>query len=179
MNALFRLNKREQAILYTSLAVITAALIYNFGAEPLFKKWKSLDNEVKLVKIQLEKSISFIKDKGIIDKEYEQYASKLKFSGSNEQETTYIINELETTARASGLKIVNMIPKPIRDMEYYKRFIVDIETESSMKSLMMFIYKVKNSPQLLKIDRLRLNTKTSQEGLLIRASMVISRITIE
>ena len=71
-----------------------------------------------------------------------------------------------------------MRPKPAQDKEYYKRFIVDIETESDMNALMKFIYDTKNSRQLLKIDRLNLNTRSSQEGVIIRASMSISRVSI-
>lgn len=179
MSILERLTGREKTILYALAVLITLFLIYNFMIEPFFKKWNNIGLETKLVRVKLQKAISIIKDKNEIDKEYDLYAVKLKPRGSNEQETTFILNELEILARTSNLKIVNMRPKPPKDRDYYKRFIVNIETESNMRSLMMFIYKVRNSEQLLKIDRLRLHTKSAEEGLLIKASMVISKITID
>jgi len=43
---------------------------------------------------------------------------------------------------------------------------------------MKFIYDTKSSPQLIKIDKLNLNTKSSQHGTTIRSSMVISKIAL-
>jgi Tfp pilus assembly protein PilO len=71
-----------------------------------------------------------------------------------------------------------MRPKPAQDKDYYKRFVVEIETESDMNSLMKFIYDVKESSQLLKVDKLRLNAKSSEYDVVIRASMVISKVAL-
>ncbi|MFH1867812.1 MAG: type 4a pilus biogenesis protein PilO [Candidatus Omnitrophota bacterium] len=179
MNIANRLSAREKSILYASVVIIMMALAYNFAIEPLYKEWDSIDKETRLIRVKLQKAISAVKKKEEIDKEYNVYAAKLKPRGSDEQEVTFILNELETLARTSSLKIVNMRPKPSKDKDYYKRFTVDIETESDMRSLMMFIYKVRNSPQLLKIDKLQLNTKSGEDGLVIKASMVISKITFK
>ena len=107
------------------------------------------------------------------------FAQKLKAKGSDEQELTHILNAIEGYARSSGTSIVSMRPKPSADMGYYKRFIVEIETESDMSSLMKFIFEVKRSPQLLKIEKLNLNSKSSQGGVIIRASMIISKIALK
>jgi len=64
-----------------------------------------------------------------------------------------VLNEIETLATNSNVRIVSMRPKPAQDLDYYKRFAVEIETESDMQSLMKFIFGLKNSPQLLKVDR--------------------------
>lgn len=179
MKILSRLTGREKAILYVSLAVILLSLIYNFTIEPLFKKWNAIERDTRLTRVKLQRAISVITDRYKIDKEYNTYAAVLKTRGTDEQEMTHILDELETIARGSNLKIVNMRPKPVKDNDYYSRFVVDIDTESDMRSLMMFIYKVRNSSQLLKIDRLRLNTKSGQDQIIMKASMAISKITID
>ena len=178
MNILKKLSQRERIIVYILAAIILCALLYNFLIEPLAKKWINLNSEINRTNVKLRKSISLLKDKADIDKEYAQYAEKLKPKESDEQELTSILNELEVLARRSNLKIVSMRPKPAKDEGYYRIFVVDIETESDMGSLMKFIYDIKNSPQLLKVNRLNLNTKSSQQGTLIRASMIISRISL-
>jgi len=178
VNILERLSKREKAIVYILITIVAVSLIYGLLLEPFFKYWNSLNREIRLVKVELQKSLLIIKDKKRIDEEYGLYADKLKAGTSIEQDMTYILNELETLARSSNLKIVSMRPKPPKDKEYYKRFIVEIETESDMSALMKFIYNIKKSPQLLKVDRLNLNTKSSQQGVVIRASMIISKVSV-
>jgi len=179
MDILNKLSKREKKILYAVIALVTLVLIYNFLVDPLINQWSSVNRQIKLTKIKLQKSLSAIKKKAEVDKEYAVYASKMQSKGSDEQDITQILNELETLARKSQAKITSMRPKPSKDKGYYKRFVVEIETESAMQSLMKFIYDVKNSPQLLKVSRLNLNTKSSQEGTLIRSSMVISKVVIK
>jgi len=179
MEILNRLSKREKNILYAVIAVVLLALAYKLLIAPLAEYWSSLERQTKLAKIKLQKSLSIIKKKSDVDKEYSTYALKMRSEGSDEQDITKILNELETTARKSQTKITSMRPKPSKDRGYYKRFVVEIETESSMQSLMKFIYDVKNSQQMLKITRLNLNTKSSQEGILIRSSMVISKVVIK
>ncbi|NQT95817.1 MAG: type 4a pilus biogenesis protein PilO [Candidatus Omnitrophica bacterium] len=179
MDLLNKLSPREKNILYVVIGVVIIALSYNFLIGPLINQWNSINRNIKLSKIKLQKSLSVIKKKPEIDKEYATYAARMKSKGSDEQDITQILNELETLSRKANLKITSMRPKPSKDKGYYKRFVVEIETESPMQSLMKFIYDVKNSPQLLKVDRLNLSTKSSQEGTLIRSSMVISKVVIK
>lgn len=178
MDILAKLTRREKAILYALAAIIILSLIYNFLIEPLFNRWNKIDQEIELAKIRLQKSLSIIKEKDRIDQEYAVYAVRLKPKGSDEQEMTYILDNIEKLTRSSNLKIANIKPQPPQDEVFYKRFMVRLETESDMHSLMRFIYELKNSPLLLKIDRLSLNTKSSQTGVIIRASMAISRISM-
>ena len=178
MNVLERLNTRERTILYALLAIVGVSLIYGFLIEPFFKRYKDINREANLVENKLQRALLIIKNKDNIDKEYATYAERLKSEGSDEEEMTSMLNGLEILARNTNLRIVNMKPQAVEDKEFYKRFAVEIETESDMAALMRFIYDVKNSPILLKIDRLNLNTKTSQSGIIIVASMVISRVSI-
>lgn len=179
MNILNRLTSRERNILYLLSSVALLSLVYNFLIEPIFKNYSNINREIILIKAKLQKSLSIIQEKEKIDKEYTLYAERLKPKASDEQEITHILNNLEVLARNANLKIINMNPKPAQEKDFYKRFLVDIETESDMGSLMRFIYDVKNSPLALKIDRLNLNTRTAQTDVIIRASMVISKITLK
>ena len=178
MSILDRLSKREKTIAQAITVIIILSLIYGFLIEPLFKRWNDINRETKLTKLKLQKALSIIKNKPEIDREYALYVDKLKSKASDEEEITFILNEIETIARSSQSKLISMRPKPVADKDYYKRYMVEIETESDMNSLMKFIYDIKESSQLLKIERLNINTKSSQQGVIIRASMVISKVAI-
>ncbi len=174
-----KLSRREKRILISVITVTAIGLCYNFLAEPLFMRWRNADSRVELIKVKLKKSLSLIKEKQKIDKEYSIYEQKLKSKGSNEQNVILILDEIEKIASRSGVKITSMRPKPPEQKDYYSRFTVKIETESAMNSLMRFIYDIKNSKQILKIEKLNINTRSSQQGVAIRASMLISKLVLE
>jgi Tfp pilus assembly protein PilO len=173
-----KLSAREKIILCAVIIVVVLSLIYIGLVEPFIARWNNVNNRIDLLKGKLQKSLSLMKDKRSIDVEYESFAGKLKKSPSDEQEMTVVLDELEKAARRSNLKITSMRPKPARQKEYFRQFEVEIETESDMSSLMRFIYDIKNSPQLIKIDKLNLNTRGGQQAVVIRASMLVSKISI-
>jgi Tfp pilus assembly protein PilO len=172
------LSSREKIILYAVIAIVILSLVYSFLVEPFIARWNNVNNRIDLLKAKLQKSLSLMKDKSNIDAEYESFAGRIKKSPSDEQEMTVVLHELEKAARRSNLKITSMRPKPARQKEYFRQFEVEIETESDMSSLMRFIYDVKKSPQLIKIEKLNLNTRGGQQAVTIRASMLVSKISI-
>jgi len=174
-----KLNAREKIISYLTLSVISLAIVYAFIIEPAYRYWRNLNHEIILTKGKLQKSLKIIREKQGIDEEYALYGEKLKPKDTPEQEKTHILNTLDTIAGRSNLRILNIKPKPFQDRGFYNYFAVTIETESNMKALMRFIYEVKNSPLLLKVERLNLNTRSGGEANTIRASMSISRVTIK
>jgi Tfp pilus assembly protein PilO len=173
-----KLSAREKIILYAVIIIAALSLIYIGLVEPLIARWNNVNSRIEITKAKLRKSLSLIKDKNSIDEEYSRFASRLKKSASDEQEMTIVLDELEKAARRSNLKITSMRPKPARQKEHYRQFEVEIETESDMNSLMKFIYDIKNSPQLIKIDKLNLNTRGGQQAVIIRASMQVSKISL-
>lgn len=174
-----QLSKREKRILVSVIVLTIAGLCYNFLVEPLFTRWRSTDSRIELIKVRLKKSLLLIKEKQKVDVEYSTYEQKLKSKGSNEQDISLILDEIEKIASGSGLNITSMRPKPPNQKDYYSKFTVEIETESDMSSLMRFIYNIKNSPQILKIEKLNLNTRSSRQGVAIRASMLISKLVMK
>jgi Tfp pilus assembly protein PilO len=173
-----KLSVRERNILYALITIVCIVLIYIILVEPLFMRWNDVNDKIGIQKARLKKSLSLIKDKNNIEAEYDSYAERLKKRHNDEQEMTLVLDEIEKTARRSNLKITSMRPKPQRQSQHYTRFEVEIETESDMDSLMRFIYDIKNSPQLIKIDRLNFNTRGSHQAVLIRAVMLISKIAL-
>ncbi len=174
-----QLSEREKRILIAVIVITITGLCYNFFLEPLFMRWRSTNRKIGLTKIKLKKSLSLIKERRKVDEEYAAYEEKLKSKGSNEQDISLILDEIEKVASRSGLNITSMRPRPPIQKDYYNKFAVEIETESDMNSLMKFIYHIKNSPQMLKIEKLNLNTRSSQRGVAIRASMFISKIVMK
>jgi Tfp pilus assembly protein PilO len=173
------LSKRERHIAYIATAIIVSGLLYVLAIGPFMARLNTVNEKIEATKLDLEKSLALMQVKKDIDSEFSLYADRLKIRGGNEQEMTHILNELESIARESGVKIVSIRPKPAEEKDYYRRFEVEIETESQMSSLMSFIYYLKNSSQLIKVDKLNLNTGSVKSRPMIRTVMVVSKIALD
>jgi Tfp pilus assembly protein PilO len=168
----------EKNILYTVILVVvlSAACVVLVG--PLVIRWDNVNSRIELTKTRLRQSLSLMKDKDMIEKEYDSLTQRLKQGESDEQEITIVLDELEKAASRSNIRITSMRPRPVKQKEHYRQFEIEIKTESDMSSLMGFIYDIKGSPYLIKIDKLNLDARGSQQSVLIRAAMLVSKISV-
>ncbi|MDD5504716.1 MAG: type 4a pilus biogenesis protein PilO [Candidatus Omnitrophica bacterium] len=173
-----KLSSREKYILAAVIFVILLSLLYTVLIEPMMARRRDMNNRIGIVKAKLRKSLALMKDKSGIEQEYDHFTSRLKQAVNDEQVVTVVLDELEKAAQRTGVSITSMRPKPAKQKQYFRQFEVEVETESDMAGLMKFIFEIKNSPQLIKIDKLNLNTKGGQQAVLIRAFMLVSKISI-
>lgn len=179
MNFYQRLTSREKVILFLTAGVTAFFICYIFMFEPMYSFWIRSEKEILAVKTDIQKAVRLLEKQEEIDDEYKTIEEKLKTRGSDESEKNFIFEQLDIIARNSGVKIVTMRPRAVDDKDFYKKFIVLIETESEMGALMKFIYQIKESQAAISIERFTLNTRTYQDRNIIRSSMLVSRITIE
>ncbi|MFH1645806.1 MAG: type 4a pilus biogenesis protein PilO [Candidatus Omnitrophota bacterium] len=179
MNFYQKLTNREKAILFLTVGIIAFFVCYQFMIEPIYRYWQASEKEIDVVRANIQKSIRLLEKQDTISAEYEAIEKNLKSRGSDEREKTFVFEQLDMIGRGSGVKIVTMRPRAVEEKDFYKKFVVMIETESDMGALMKFIYQVKESPAALNIERFSLNTRTYQDRNVIRSSMLVSRITID
>lgn len=171
------LSKREKVIFYLSLTTASIFLIYNFVLEPLHKKIQELNQKIEAKKIKLEKNLLVLNKKEKIEERYNKYFKNLQLKGTDEEEVAIFLAEIEKLAQKNAVHITDMKPRAPKAVDFYKRFTVDLEAEADIKQITQFIYQVQNTAQLLRVDRLRLETKSSQSQSL-KSYLVISKILI-
>ncbi len=177
MKILTQLSKRERLIFYVAASIIIFSFLYNFLVEPAYKKYKQLNQRLLSNDIKYQRFVRLTKEKERIAKEYKNSIKDVKLKSSDEEETASLLTQIETIARNSGVRIVDMKPQSTKDRGFYKQFRVEVKVESNMSALTRFMYDTVNSDQILKLERLQINAKGGGSDLLV-ATINVTKIAV-
>lgn len=109
-------------------------------------------------------------------REYNEFGSTIPQRGSTSEETAAMVAEIEKQATENGVVLSatkQREAKPEKDFEEYQ---VEIEIEANMKQLVGFLYSVESSAQLLRVERVSLDSKAGAEKGVFRGSLVVSKV---
>jgi Tfp pilus assembly protein PilO len=107
----------------------------------------------------------------------EAYEREISGQGSEQEEQSFLLREIERLSRDLPLRIRGMRPLPSEDKGFYKRFAVSMEIEGSVEHTMQFVYLIENSPRLLRVERLQLTADGKKRGQL-NSRLLVSRPAI-
>lgn len=173
---LSNMSKREKSVLLGCVGIVVVSVLYSLVLEPLVKTWSDLGKQIKASSIRLKKSKQIVRRSKEIAAHYERIASFIpQGKGSKEEEITNLLSEIEQLARSAGSRITDIKPRKVKDTGYYKRYIVEVESEGDIGGFTKFIYEIQNSSQLLKVEKLSIGMTRASGGVL-KANMVISKI---
>lgn len=170
-----KLSRKEKIGLGISLVFLAAAFLDRLMIHPLRIRFHRLDQQIRISEKQVGGDVRNVRQKDLVSEEYERYLPYIKRSGSDEEEAARLLGEIEALARKSSVYLVDMKPRRPRETEVYKEYAVEIEAEGQMEPLMGFMHQVNTSPQLLRIETLRL-TPTKAEADILRASLLITKV---
>lgn len=164
METVSNLNKREKLILLVTIAVILFSLLYNLALTPYFRKLTILDQEIAQLKNKLKKARRLAPQKTRIESDFSAWLQNFKSEEglSAEQQIARILIELEGLSNQSGVRLTDVQPRPVRNFEYYSEFIIEMRFEGPLNEIAKFIYDIQQSKQLLKIEKLAVNIKSSE-----------------
>lgn len=169
------LSKREKAIFIIACFLICISLFYHIILEPVVKKWSTLNSQIAAKEVRLKKAIRLLREYESIKREYQKYASLVKGNQSDEQQMAAVLLEVENLARKSNVYINALKPRTIKDADFYQKFVVELELDTTVRDLMGFFYQLQGSPQILKVESMEMNAKSSQKDS-IKAYLLISKI---
>lgn len=172
------LSNREKRLFYFTITLILIWIVQRFAIKPIFVKWKEIDEKIAVSSLKLEKNTKIISRKERIKREYENYASSVKMEGTEEEEMAKFLTEIESLASKSSVRITDIKPRPIKRVQIFKKYIVELEAEGDISQLSKFIYDIQNSSQLLKVDKFSLGTKGAGTNLL-KCHLLVSKILIQ
>lgn len=170
------LTKRETSILWLTVAVVIFAIGFNFLSETVLNKNDALNKEISITRVKLKKYLWLLAHKDSIQNKYKQFASLTDLAKEIKKDTLVdVLSELETIARGSNIRILDLRPQSQKDPSSYREALVDLKTEGTLQDYLKFIYNIENSLSLLRIKRLQLNAKPNTQNL--EGSFSISRST--
>lgn len=173
-----RLSKREKLLLLATGIVISAAFVYVFVIEQLADKWRYLNSQIAEKTLKLNKNIKILRKEEWIREEFKKYAEYTVSIGRDEEIIAALLKTIEQKAGSTSTRITNIRPRPVRDAGFYKEFVFEVISESSLEELTRFIYELQNTKELLKVRKLTLTLKSSQPQTL-KGVMEITKISVK
>lgn len=171
-----KLSLREKRLLFSTIAVLSFFVSYTLLLEPAIRRLREINQEIVLKEANLQRALLMIEKKKEIRNQYEKYAKHIQMKGSEEEEMTKLLKDIETLS-AGLVSFTSVKPRSVRGLDFYKQFVVEAECKTEIKALTKFIYQLEHSNKMLKLIRLRINAKEGGSAPLT-ASMLISKILI-
>ncbi len=171
------LPKGRDAWLLVGGIAFVVLLIGAIALGPVRNKFHALEVEISAQEKTLARNLRILAPsaKNAVQKEYQQYGLRIQKKGSSDEENSQMLAELDRLAGQNKMTLLATKPKktkPDRDGETY---VVDIEVEAEMPVLMGFIYGIDTSAQLLRIDKLVIDSKDGRSPL-VKAVLTISKM---
>jgi Tfp pilus assembly protein PilO len=174
-----KLTPREKKILYVVVGLLVLVFGYHGIARPLTEKLSDLETEIFAMQMKLRKAKIYLRQKEEILEESKKYANLSQMdAGSDEEEIARLLNLIEQTARKTGISLSDVKPEQVRSDKTIKRYIVQLNAESSLEQLMSFIHELEHSPQILKIDKMSTVPKEDKSAVL-RSTIIVTRVVLK
>jgi len=176
--ALSMLSKKGKLTFYVLIAFILCILFYRVIVCPIGRKMTSLNKEIVLEQENIERSLRRIKQKEEITDEYKKYANYVrKGFVSDEEESAILLKKIENIARQTGVYIADLKPYPPKKIDFYRKYSVGIEIEAEMPQFIDFIYRLRSSSKLLRVESFQINPKGG-DSLLLKGFLLITELII-
>jgi hypothetical protein len=171
------LSAKEKTILYAAAAFIVIAVADRVVISPVTQKLGALDKEIADMHASIKRDLHMLSQKDRIALESTKYKSFLAKEGTEEEEFSSLMKEVETLANRSRINLLDMKPGQVKTVESAKQYQVVINLEAPLKKLTEFMYAVETSKQLLKVEKFQISVKSKEEAS-VKSTMTISRIIL-
>lgn len=171
------LTSREKKIFFLCLIVIGFYIVYSFGYQKI-KEGITAQQEVFLENEKtLRRYAQIVRSEKTIEQKFAHYAKILEQKGSDEQEMTRVLSDIEETANKVDIRISNMEPGKIKKGDFYNYFSVDIQAEGPLKKICELLYVLEGKPNYFYVDEIRIEKYAARADTL-KCRLVVSRLLI-
>ncbi len=175
---LSKLSKRERYVAYIAAIVLVFFFFSRVMLRPIINKSNALNQEIAIQEKRLEKYLNILFQEDAINNNYKKYVDNLKQTHSDEEEIAELLSEIEKIAKKTAVFLSDIKPLSVKKVDFYKEYVVELEVESEIASLIDFTYQLEKSPRLLKVEKFHLAPKKEKEKDFLKVQMSISEILI-
>ena len=174
-----KLSPKEKVIFYAACAVVSLLLLDRLIVSPVFYKIESLDSQIKEREGSARKNLRVLAQKDRIQAAGASYSafSGNKF-GSEDEEITAFLKEIEVMANKSSVYLIDIKPGNSKLTPQARKYLVNLNCEAQMEQVIDFMYAIENSSKLLTIERYQISSK-SKDSSLSRCNIVVSKTFIQ
>lgn len=168
---------RETALLMLAfVGVVALGLVIAVG--PLGRRVAELDSAIDVSEKKAAQNLRLLKPAFIetVQAGYRRHGGYLAKKGSTEEESAAMLAEIERIAGECKIVMVRTTPrKPIVERDY-EEYGVELETEGDMEQAVRFLFALETSPQVLRVDKVSLDSKGAREQSMLKGALLVSRV---
>ena len=172
-----KLSKKEKIGMSFAIAFMVIAGMDRLIVNPIRGRFQRVNQDIKIGEKQLGHDLRNVHLKEQIEEEFEKYVQYVERSGSDAEESKKFLGEIESLAQQSNVDLVDIKPQTPKTVDFYKEYSVEIEVEGKIADLTTFLHHINMSVQLLRVEKLRLNAKGSENNIL-KSSMLITKVLV-
>ena len=159
------MDKRYRLTIILTL-VIGVLASYMFVIYPLFKRWRSIGDEVAVAKARYVKHRALLENIDEYKALYVEHEDALHLRGSDEEVAALFLKDLEGFVEKAGLAIVDIKVLPKLYETGVVRFLVQVEMESEVPQFIEFLKVLSTTNKLIAAERLTVERKGAQQQIL-------------
>lgn len=172
-----KMTKKEKLIFYIAVTFIGLAFLDRLLYRPIRGAFVTLREKTLIEEKKVAKNIKNLAQKDAISKEYENISSYVSTLGTDEEEMAKFLKTIEEKSRASGVYVADIKPQPVINVDFYKKYMVEVSAEGEKTQIIEFIYQLESLDQLINIEELKLSV--GKEGSKTKnARAIITKILI-
>lgn len=88
-----------------------------------------------------------------------------------DKETDQILLQVQSSARAAGLRIQRVVSRPVIDHEVYTEWPLDMDVAGTYHNIGMFLDKIRQLPRIVNIGSLRIQSRPTDDDAAATASV--------
>ncbi|GAG04359.1 unnamed protein product, partial [marine sediment metagenome] len=152
-------TQREKTLGVATLAALAAALLLRVAVVPLARRHRLLVDRERALDARCLRGRTNLLLKEKVEREREAYAREISRQGSDQEEQSFLLQEVVRLSRDLPVRIRGMRPLPPQEMGFYKRYAVSLQMEGNIEHVLKFLHTLESSPKLLKVERLHLSVR--------------------
>ncbi|MCK4518584.1 MAG: hypothetical protein KAU12_00550 [Candidatus Omnitrophica bacterium] len=146
---------REKKILCLCLITAIGVVAYVSFIEPRLKVWQNLKVEVQAKEIELKRDRRAVRQKNRLEEKLELLKKEIRAVSGSWQPSAWL-REIERTARKTKIQITSLEPQALKERGFYKKSQAYVNLKCSMDNLTDFLYQLRESGQMVNIERLQI-----------------------
>jgi Tfp pilus assembly protein PilO len=168
------ISAREKGLIWM-LGILTAGYLGFEGFyKPLNRRSTDLEKRIALTQKKLRKNLLKIQHGQRLEGNGQAIMEQFQQKGSDEQEMSTILSEIEAVADTLNLKISDQKPQKTHRVDFYNVFAVTLTVDGGLTDILHFIYTVQEKPHMFDIDEMQI-TKRSHNSPEVMCRLDLSR----
>ena len=171
------ISKKEKLGIALAGGIVLLAFLDRLIVAPIGFKFKKINAEIKANELQLAQGLRNLSQKDDIARQYQKYLLYIKSNYSEGEEVAKLLEEIEDVGRNAGISITDIKPQPPKQVDVYRYYLIEIDAEGRMDTLMTFLHQLGSSKQLFRAGKVYISVK-EKETSTAKASILVTKVVV-